>query len=358
MSDNLKIQIVGTLNTSLTTEELNKQIKGLENKISSIKLKVEVDERLLKTLDNFKKSMDQFKNVSDSLNKSFKQEETIIKSLDGTIEKINRKYLQSGEIIQKTTKIIDEKKKALDQETLSVKQQTTALERLGKVQKEVTKTDGAGRQTGQSITTKVDPNTTSTYNYDKNQGLKSTVTTTNYAQQEKQIENLQKSLSNLYNQGKVTETFFNRFGNLINNAKNIQEVEKLSSALSKQSQIAKNQEMQQKLFNQADTLGRTHTKTVNHDELEKIKNTLNSIVPSANNSANTLANVSTELHKVRDGAKEAARSSMGFNDMMTQAMTKFPINIPGGSKTLLIAGIPLEPFKLQRKDEICLSVNV
>ena len=326
MTDNLKIQIVGTLNTALTVEELNKKIKSIESKLSSVKLKIDIDDKLASTLNNFVKATEQLKNANTSLRNSFKEEETVIKGLDGSIEKINRKYLQTGEIIQKTTKTIDQRKNAIDKETETIIKQTQALEQYGKVQKEVTKTDSYGNQLNKNITTNNNGKNT-TYNYDSNNNLKGTTNTVNYAQQEKQIEALRNSLTSLYNQGKVSENFFKNFNKVINSASNVKEIEKVKSALDRVSQVANNKAMQQKLTSDANTLLKTHSKTVDQVQLTKLIDNLKSVKPHATNASNTLTQMSDQLRILGNEAKEATRSSMGLVNSFETALVKYPVKV-------------------------------
>lgn len=62
--------------------------------------------------------------------------------------------------------------------------------------------------------------------------------------------------------------------------------------------------------------------------------------------------------KISSEVRSSQSHVLSFGESLRVALEKFPINLPGGIKTSLIAGTPLEPFKLQRKDEINLNVNV
>lgn len=336
MNDNLKIQIVATLEPDASIREINAAITGIERKLNNINLKFNIDEKFYSTLNSFITATNNLKSSSNSLKSSLKEEETIIKKMDGSIEKVNQKYLKTGEIIQKTTRIIDQRKKAIEKETESINQQAESLEQLGKVQKEIIKTDAYGKQTAKNVTTK-NNNANITYNYDANDQLKSTTNVINFAQQEKQIEKLRASLLSLYNQGKVNEKFFSNFNKVINSAKNVSEIEKVKSALERVNQFSNNKMLQQNLISNANALMTTHKKTVDRVELLSLIDSLKQVQPTASNASNSLKQMGSQLNMLKNEAKEASRSSMGLVDSFNVAMTKYPVWM---AATTIFIGIP------------------
>lgn len=55
--NDLRIKITGTLNTGASINEINASIKGIEKKINKLKLNIQIDEKVINTLNNFSKQM-------------------------------------------------------------------------------------------------------------------------------------------------------------------------------------------------------------------------------------------------------------------------------------------------------------
>ena len=149
MNNDLRILITGTLNAGKSIGEINTAIKGIEKKINSLKLNVQVDDRTTKTLEDFSKAMEKMRTVQQDLQRSYKEEEVVVKKLDGSVEKTTRQYLKSGEVIEKTRKTINEKTKAVEKETEALGKLANEIDNVdGKRQKLITRQDGQGNITG------------------------------------------------------------------------------------------------------------------------------------------------------------------------------------------------------------------
>jgi TP901 family phage tail tape measure protein len=150
--DDLKILISAELNTGKSIGDINTAIKGIQQKVNKLRLNVEVNDKVMKTLNEFSKSMEKVQAVSQDLNKAYKEEETVLKKLDGTIEKTTRKHLKSGEIIEKTKKIVNEKTKTAvsgaNEENAAIGKLSDRYKSLGEEIKRATFKDGAGKVQG------------------------------------------------------------------------------------------------------------------------------------------------------------------------------------------------------------------
>jgi hypothetical protein len=150
--DDLKIIVQGLFDKDKTSSDLNKQLKQIQSKIDTLSLKINIDEKVSKTLNDFSKAMEKSYQLTQDLNKAYKEEETVLKKLDGTTEKITRKFLKNGEIIEKTKKIIDEKTKSTvsgaKQESDAVGKLSDKYKSLGEEIKKATFKDGAGNTQG------------------------------------------------------------------------------------------------------------------------------------------------------------------------------------------------------------------
>lgn len=167
-NNDLKILISASLDVKQSIEEINKQIKSLQNKIEKLTLKINLDEKTIKTLNDFSKATEKYKSLSNELNKVISEEEKIINKLDGSVEKIKLQYLKSGEVIKKTTQIINEQKNAIEKQTQAVSNLSKETERLGEIQQRISKYGANNQYLGGQEKYK-NGNIVNTYNLD-NQG--------------------------------------------------------------------------------------------------------------------------------------------------------------------------------------------
>lgn len=323
-NNDLKILITGSLNSSATVNEINGALKNIEKKIETIKLNVEIDKNVSKTLSDFTKAMENHKKIASDLNKVVREEKVVTKEADGAIKEKIRQHLKSGEIIEKEIERINKKNNATNQEIEQTGKLISELDKLGKKQKEVQRFDGQGNLTGGSQTFK-DGFTNTTVNYNKTGNLTGSTVIQNPAQQEQAVNRIRESLVKLFNQGKVNEAFFKNFNKVINGAKNVQEIEKVQKALERVQHATSNQDLQKKLISDAQTLMRTHKNTVDTEGMNKLVASMNQLNPASHNATNNLVNMQNQLKGFQNQAREAARSSMTFGDMLQQAFTKFPI---------------------------------
>jgi uncharacterized protein YqgV (UPF0045/DUF77 family) len=70
---------------------------------------------------------------------------------------------------------------------------------------------------------------------------------------------LTQSLKNIYNQGLVNEKFFQNFNKVINSAKNVEEIDKVRSALQRVNDVANNKSLQQSLLSRAQGMLKRNT---------------------------------------------------------------------------------------------------
>jgi uncharacterized coiled-coil DUF342 family protein len=124
MNNNLKISIVGTLNTGKSLGEINAAISGLEKKVKSLKLKVEINDNILSTLNNFNKQMSKMAEIAKNTGK------VIEESINPDGSKTKRTYFNGmkGEFSD-VTKAAKE----------SANQQIQSLEQVSKELDKVTK---------------------------------------------------------------------------------------------------------------------------------------------------------------------------------------------------------------------------
>lgn len=230
MSD-LKIKITGSLDSSKSVAELNRNIKEIEKKIQSLKLSINIDEKVIKTLDNFSKAMQKQQEIIKDLNKVLREEETVIKKTNGTVEKQITSYLKSGEIIKKNKTIITEKTNAQKEEAKVVNDLTVATDKLGKKQKEIQEQTARGNKN----TEKYKNGFTDTTIVSGNDGVNKIITRNNIDNMEKfkaKQQDMVKQLKVMQTEGKITSTTFEKMSRAINTRESAEELAKLSNTMS------------------------------------------------------------------------------------------------------------------------------
>ncbi len=335
MADQLKIKIVGSLNTGATIGEINTAIKGIEKKIASLKLNITVDEKVSKTLSDFSKAMENHKKIAQDLNRVIKEEKTITKDADGTIREKIRQHLKSGEIIDKEIEKINKKNKATKQEQEEIGKLISEYDKLGQKQKEITRQNAKGQVTGGSE--KYRNNfTDTTYKSNKDGKLTSTTTVENLDQQRKAIEQLNQKLLQLKQTGEISEKTLQRMATAINSTQSVQEIDKIRNRLNtldsavKTRQSNKEIEKQIELYKrsaeiQARTLQSSHSKTVNNADLNAYLNSIRQLNAQTPQLQHRMRQLALDFREVSGAARESARSSMTVMDAFRTAMVKFPV---------------------------------
>jgi hypothetical protein len=319
--NDLRLKIIGTLNVGATIGEINTALKGIEKKINKLKLNVELDDKIVKTLTDFSKAMENHRVVAKDLNKVIREEKEILKDVNGVTKEITKQYLKSGEIIEKVKTITDKRTESTKKETKAVGELIDATTKLGQKQKEVQKFDGKGNLTGGSQTFK-DGSIGTTINYNNERKVTgSTVADTSG----KTLDKTRESLVKLYDQGKLTTDMFNKLNNAINGARNAKEIDKVRQAVINLNKEADNKTLQEKLISNSKNLLRTHSKTVDGSGVNALIKSLEKIDPTATNAGNSLKHMEKQLKSFQNSAKETARSSMTMMDAFRTAMVKFPV---------------------------------
>ncbi len=152
--EDLILKILGSLDIEKTAHNINTQLSTLSNKLDSLKLNFGFDKEILDVFRNFAKSMENVKAMIEELNKVTKTEIEIRKQQDGTIQTIQKDYLKSGEIIERTTTQIDKQTESINKNIEALIRQGQALDNVMKI-KEKYKVD-SGEATLESLTKTID----------------------------------------------------------------------------------------------------------------------------------------------------------------------------------------------------------
>jgi TP901 family phage tail tape measure protein len=196
--EDLILKILGSLDIEKTARNINTQLSTLSNKLDSLKLNFGFDKEILDVFRNFAKSMENVKAMIEELNKVTKTEIEIRKQQDGTIQTIQKDYLKSGEIIERTTTQIDKQTESINKNIEALIRQGQALDNVMKI-KEKYKVDSGGA-TLESLTKTIDTELGKlTVTATPTGNISTVITEVDYQKQIDFIRKLQQELEQLHN---------------------------------------------------------------------------------------------------------------------------------------------------------------
>ncbi|PAD85018.1 phage tail tape measure protein [Niallia circulans] len=329
MSD-LKLRIIGTLNSKATITEVNKVISKIEKDLSKIKLNIQLDDKVAKSLTDYAKAMENYKNISSQLNRVLKEEKTITKDVNGVTKERISQQLKSGEIIQKEITRINNKNKATQKEIENTNKLQVAYDKLGQKQKQVTTQTNNGTSTSNQFKNGF---TNTTVNSNVNGDVTSVKTVQNLDQERKATETLINSknklrdtLRLLNSEGKISSDSLSRLNNAVNSAKNIEQLNRLKQNIDN---VNKVREMQNKLilaqreaelkvnnFKANSNLNSTQTAQLNA-YLQSI-NSLTARTPQLNQ---RLREMSLRFNEITSEARNAGAQARTFGERVQSAFS-------------------------------------
>lgn len=341
MANNLKIQLVSTLDKELSLIELNKKISELEGKVGKIKLEIKVDETVLKKLNDIankiqnvgKMSMESGKLVEDANKKDAKSVDDLTKRYSKLISEV-KKYKADGSLKGTTSTYQDDKGNGRVINTNAKNEVTNYkdIENIQKFQKEQEKlrkglielartgkySSDELRKIGQGIHL---ADTVKSLNNLQNRmsNMKSGNSLAN------DQEKLRQALKKVYDQGGMNEQRFKRFNSLINSSKNVAEIDKIQKAMNRVSDTGKNKNLQQNLLSQAQTLLGGNSKKLDVTGVNNLVNSLKNIQPNAANASNQLKRLQQELKQYQAEAKVAGAHTLTFGSALKQALAGFSL---------------------------------
>jgi TP901 family phage tail tape measure protein len=336
----LRIKIVGQLDKQLTKDDINKKIGELQGKVDKLKIEVKIDDKIMKTLNDFANQMKKIGNNvfgnTNQQNQSLKGQAKQLKDLINGYKELNKqiKYNRDGSVKSVSTtygndkgngRVVNTNAKGevvnykdiesiqkFEKEQQKLRQTLTELARTGKY------TTDELRKIGQGI------NIASTIKQLEN--LKSRMGNMKLDTSfEAQTERVRQSLKKLFDQASINERNFNRFNNVINSAKNVTELEKIQKALQRVGDTGNNQNLQQKLLTQAQTLLAGNSKKLNVTGVNDLVNQLKSLSPSATNASNQLKRLEQQLKQYQQESRVAAAHTLTFGSALKQALSGFSL---------------------------------
>lgn len=336
LADNLKISIVGTLDKDLTKTEINAKIVKLQGEIDKLKINVQLDEKITKTLSDFSKAMENHKKIAEDLNRVVREEKTITKEADGVIKEKIKQHLKSGEVIEKEIERINKKNKATQEEQNATKQLVDELDKLGQKQKEIIRQNAQGNVTGSSQKYR-DNFTDVTYNANKNGELTSTRIVQNLDQQNKAVEILRQRLLELNKAGVITNSSLSRLSTILNNNQSEATLNRMTQALNRAQDSSKTREQNKELERQLElykrnaeiqvnALKNNNHKILSTEQQTALQNYLNSVKALNTNTPqlqHQMRQLALDFREVSTSAQTAAHGQMSVLDMFRTAMVKF-----------------------------------
>jgi TP901 family phage tail tape measure protein len=129
--NDLSLLIKAKLNIDESAQEINsKQISALQAKLEKLKLKIEIDDKVLKALKDFSSSIEKLNAVMEKQNETVKKNILISHELDGSTKTIVQDFKRNGEIIEQTTTKIQKQTDAFEKQKLAIDGVVRAEENL------------------------------------------------------------------------------------------------------------------------------------------------------------------------------------------------------------------------------------
>lgn len=129
--EKLGVLISAFLNVNESAKEINStQIAQLQAKLDKLKLKIDIDDKVLNSLSNFSKSIEKINLAYQESTKTVKQNITITEQLDGSIKKVVQDIQSNGSIIERTTTKIKEQSKEMQNQKTTIDSLAKAQEKL------------------------------------------------------------------------------------------------------------------------------------------------------------------------------------------------------------------------------------
>lgn len=318
-NNDLRIKIVAKLDETLSTKQLQKQLDNISKKL---KLNIGIDQKQLKEISN---AIKQIQAQQGQQGKRIKvvddKEVNKIKEIHSSLDSAVKKYSKMGTV--KFDRTLNPVTKELEKFELRV---TKANGEVEKLKFQLTSLMGIKGVNGFAL---YDNKISNNSQAQKEKQLQETQKINRKIEQEEknstnkiiqERERLSQGFKKLFDQAKISESTFNKFNKSINSAKNIQELEKIQKKLQLVTNSTNNKALQQKLISDAQTLLRTHSKTVDSSGVNKLITDLNRLRPSALNASNALAQAQIQMRGFQQSARESTRSSMTIMDAFRTAM--------------------------------------
>jgi hypothetical protein len=325
MANNLQIKVTAMLDPTSSKEKIQSQLDTLAKDLK-LTVTVNIDDKILNTLNNFTKQFEKISEVAKNTGKVI--QENIFP--DGSRVKVTSYNGIVGEIQQ-----IGEQAKKTKEET---RQLISDIEQLGNVQRKVTNQNASGNLTGGNVNVGDKFNNT-TYRYNQNEEVTSSRTVENLRQQEVEIEKIRQRMLELNNAGIITNASLSRMSTVLNGAQTEAELNRIAQVLNRVQDSSKireqNVQLQQQLQLyqrqaeiQVNALRNNPRKMLTDDQQTALTNYLNNVralnmqTPQLQQRMRQLG---LDFREVSSQAYTMSNHAMTFGQAMQTAFEKFPI---------------------------------
>lgn len=115
--NDIGILISALLDVNKSASDINgKQIKQLQEKLDKLKIKIDIDDKVLAELSNFSKSIEKMNLLFEKSNETIKKNVLITKELDGSTKTVVQDMKRTGEIVETTTTKINKQTEAVQKQ--------------------------------------------------------------------------------------------------------------------------------------------------------------------------------------------------------------------------------------------------
>lgn len=328
MSD-LKIFLQGNLDFSSTQDAINKQITALEKKVNKLKINIDINDNVIKTMQHFSRAVDDYKKSYDKLNQAVQQNEKVVKNADGTIDRYTTKILKNGEILKSHTQSIDNRNKSIQNESKAIEKNLKVLERQSQLQKRINKESQQGKS--KSTETYGDKYMSTSYKKDNSGKVVDKTVTENFAKADRDIERIKNKLTELNRNGTITSQTFNNLSkslNLASTEAQIKNVQKsMENVIRTQKSLASQKLTQGKVTNFQDNFALDAEKIRRQFRGSIDNGALQSLIQQSKQLSSTTPNLQNQINKLQTGLKqlklEASTTSSSLQELGRTSLDSF-----------------------------------
>ncbi|AKO91903.1 phage tail tape measure protein [Priestia filamentosa] len=330
MSQDIRLLIKAEIHKQ-SKEIISKQLKDIQSQIKNLNIKVNVDKDTLKTLDSFSK---QFQKIQTQAEKTKKVVQEALLP-DGTKVKLthfdgmHKGFQQTIQDAKNFKNVVDQTTNAnvknLESQRKKTEQLTRAIEEQQRIQSKSQTTKPNGNQS--TTTTYGDK-----YNNAKITNSKNGATVTensNYAKQERDVQKLTASLSNLRNQGAVTDRVFDQMLSGLNAAKTERQLNRIADAMKRIQSISNNQNKISSYQDNAkvnmQNLKTQYGNKVDSAALDRYSQSVNKLKADSPRLAQELARLNIEFRQIQANARQASDSTESFGAMIANAAGRIAV---------------------------------
>lgn len=377
--DDLRILINAVLDEKLNTDSINKQLKRIQRNLNKIRVNIQIDENLVKTLNNFSQQFNKIetlaKNTGKVVTESILPDGTKVKmtTFDGMqkgFQQIVEEAKDTKKVLDQTVKSTDKSNEAFNNEIKTVKQLTDEVGKLTKQtelynakREELSKKIIAQNKEGtikRTINTDEKGNVTTfsdTFDFGKEEKDKQKI-----IEQRKKLEqdyeqwwlkslknreiaqqrtdekfitsqnNVKQKVIELQRTNEFSNKTISKLNNMVDSSNNVKELDRVINRIQTLNNALANRNAGNKVDNyisssniRADNLLGVHSKTVDTVALENWRQSVGKLTSDTPQLTQKMKELDLQFRKIEGSARDASRMSMTFGEMLRVAMEKFPI---------------------------------